>query len=76
MYVPNQFGWNEHGILYSTDYENFQGLAGIDPIYGFKFMTGDGQWIGEPQNRRHSVEPSGGNILEGVLTGWSVLSHR
>lgn len=22
MYVPNQFGWDKHGILYSTDYEN------------------------------------------------------
>ncbi|WP_289289094.1 DUF5115 domain-containing protein [uncultured Muribaculum sp.] len=67
MYVPNQFGWNEHGILYSTDYENFQGLAGIDPIYGFKFMTGDGQWIGAGKTEG-TLSTSGGNILEGVLT--------
>ncbi len=67
MYVPNQFGWDKHGILYSTDYENFQGLAGIDPIYGFKFMTGDGQWIGAGKTEG-TLSTSGGNILEGVLT--------
>ena len=29
MYVPNQFRWNKHGILYSTDYENFQGYLPV-----------------------------------------------
>lgn len=48
LYVPNKInGWTDAGIVYSDDYTNYQGLAGINPgDGGFKFKTEAGVWYG------------------------------